>query len=63
MKLIATQPFGDYAQGAEITDANEISTILAGEQAAFVVKVAGDPVTAGTASASPKAGASDSNAS
>lgn len=58
MKLIATQAFGPYAQGASITDAAEIATILAGEQAAFVVKVLDDPVPANT-----KTAASDTPAS
>jgi len=58
MKLIATQAFGQYAQGASITDAAEIATILAGEQAAFVVKVPDDPAPATT-----KAAASDTAAS
>lgn len=42
MKLIATQAFGRYAQGDAITDKAAIDTILAGEQAAFVVRVPDD---------------------
>ncbi|WDZ97981.1 hypothetical protein Herbaro_09430 [Herbaspirillum sp. WKF16] len=43
MKLITTQPFGDYPIGAQITDPAAITKILAGEQVAFVVKVPDDP--------------------
>jgi hypothetical protein len=40
MKLIVTQPFGGHAVGAQITDAAQVSLILASEQAHCVVKVA-----------------------
>jgi len=32
--LIVIHPFGNYAKGARIEDANEIATVLAGENAA-----------------------------
>ena len=45
MHLIAVQAFGAYEQGARISDAAEIESILGSESAAFVVKVSdsGDP--------------------
>ncbi|MBW9334590.1 hypothetical protein FEE59_13830 [Herbaspirillum sp. RU 5E] len=46
MKLVATQAFGGYAQGAEITDKTAIDAILASEQAAFVVRVPDDSAPA-----------------
>ncbi|MFS2114314.1 hypothetical protein [Herbaspirillum frisingense] len=46
MKYVATQAFGQYAQGAEITDNQAIDAILASEQAVFVVRVPDDPAPA-----------------
>jgi hypothetical protein len=39
MSLVVTREFGNYTRGAVITDAAAIATILAGSQAAHVVKV------------------------
>lgn len=54
MKYVATQAFGQYAQGAEITDKEAIDAILASEQAAFVVRVPDDPAPAPIPAASIK---------
>lgn len=40
MKLVVTNAFAQYSVGEEITDPQTIQTILDGEQAQFVVKVA-----------------------
>lgn len=40
MKLVVIHAFASYSVGDEITDAKTIKTILDGEQAQFVVKVA-----------------------
>lgn len=37
--LVVTNPFGDYARGAQITDAQTISDVLASDFAVNVVKV------------------------
>lgn len=42
MKLIVTEPFNDYAKGAEITDSEKVAEILQSPHVAHVVKVA-DP--------------------
>lgn len=39
MNLCVTEPFGEYAKGDIITDAEAIAAILASEQARFVVKI------------------------
>lgn len=39
MKLIVTQPFGQYETGQEITDPDTITEILDSSNASFVVKV------------------------
>lgn len=44
MKLVATQSFGPYVKGEDITDPQAIAEILAGENAANVVKTAAAPV-------------------
>lgn len=36
--LTVVEPFGSYARGALITDANEVAAVLAGENAHHVVK-------------------------
>ncbi|MEN2672557.1 hypothetical protein [Herbaspirillum huttiense] len=54
MKLVATQAFGGYAQGAEITDKTAIDAILASEQANFVVRVPDDAAPAPIPAASIK---------
>lgn len=60
MKLVATQAFGGYAQGAEITDKTAIDAILASEQANFVVSVPGDAMpTAAQAAGTKNAMATD----
>lgn len=55
MKLVATAHFDGYTPGQEITDAAAIESILAGEKAHHVVKVASDPEPdSGAAPAAPK---------
>ncbi|HEX7854446.1 MAG TPA: hypothetical protein VF503_12195 [Sphingobium sp.] len=44
-----TQPFGNRAVGDFITDANEVETVLAGEQAAFVVALPDTEISEGSA--------------
>lgn len=38
--LVVVRPFGTYAKGAVITNAVDVATILAGENAADVVRIA-----------------------
>ena len=38
--LVVIHPFGDYERGAQITDADAIAKVLAGENVGHVVKVA-----------------------
>lgn len=45
MKLVVTHAFASYSIGDEITDAETIKTILDGDQAQFVVKVAAPEAT------------------
>lgn len=40
MKLVVTHEFANYSKGDEITDADAVKTILDGDQASNVVKVA-----------------------
>ena len=42
LKLIVTEPFGDYQKGDEITDAKTVTAIVDGENAGHVVKVTVD---------------------
>jgi len=39
LALVVTNPFGNYARGAQITDAQTITDVLASDFAANVVKV------------------------
>lgn len=39
VKLIVTEPFGDYSKGQEITDPATVEAILAGGNASHVVPV------------------------
>jgi hypothetical protein len=39
LALVVTNPFGDYSRGAQITDAQTITDILASDFVANVVKV------------------------
>ena len=43
MQLKVTQPFGRFAVGDAITEEDEIKTVLASEQSAYVVKVPDEP--------------------
>jgi hypothetical protein len=43
MRLIVTNAFGDYKPGDEITDAQEVEAILAGDNSGNVVKTAAAP--------------------
>ena len=38
--LVVVRPFGAYAKGALITDPGEVALVLAGENAADVVRIA-----------------------
>jgi hypothetical protein len=40
MKLVVTRDFAEFKRGEEITDAKQISSILASEHAHYVVAVA-----------------------
>jgi hypothetical protein len=40
MKLVVTQAFGKYPQGATVSDAAEVAKILASEQAVYVMRIA-----------------------
>lgn len=55
MKLVVTTAFAGYGPGDEITDTAAIQTILGGEQALCVVKVAADAPAADAPAASSKA--------
>lgn len=55
MKLVVTTAFAGYGPGDEITDTAAIQTILGGEQALCVVKVAADAPVADAPAASSKA--------
>jgi hypothetical protein len=46
MKLRVIQPFGNNAVGDEITNEDEIKTVLDSEQAHYVVKVPDEPAPA-----------------
>ncbi len=37
--LVVVRPFGTYAKGALVTDADTVAAILAGENAADVVRI------------------------
>lgn len=50
--LVVTNPFGDYARGAQITEAKAISDVLASDFAANVVKVEAPDAPAPRAKAS-----------
>lgn len=40
MHLVVVRPFGRYARGDVISDSAQIATVLAGEHARYVVRVA-----------------------
>jgi hypothetical protein len=46
IKLVVIHPFGDYERGMEITDDKTIASVLDGENASFVNKVAAQPKAA-----------------
>jgi hypothetical protein len=44
MKIHVIRPFGKYQAGDQISDSEEVKSILKSEQSAFVVKVRADEV-------------------
>ena len=46
-QLIVVQPFGAHPVGALVSDAAQVEAILAGEQAACVVRIAAEQTPAG----------------
>lgn len=47
VQLVVVRPFGTYAKGDVITDAAQIASVLAGEHAQCVVRVAVSQTTQG----------------